>query len=162
MWGLLEKHIAGLKHILKEESTSAMFCFKSQKSFVNRIDCGIPQGSCLGALLLITYISDFERCLQDVTPIMYADDTSKTCSSTYSASLQRNINIEMANVAEWMSKNRLSLYVNDSEVKVIRHSRHHNSLNELKKIEVNQENIGRVTKTKYLGLSIDENLSWKD
>ena len=42
---------------------------------------------------------------------------------------------------------------------VISHSRHHNSLNELMEIKVNQEIIGRVTKTKYLGLNIDEYLS---
>ena len=102
----------------------------------------------MGALLLITYISDFESYLQGVTPLMYPDDTSKTCSSTYSASLQRNINMEMANVVEWMSQNKLSLFANESEFKVIRHSRHHNSLNELKEIKVNQEKIGRATKTK--------------
>jgi len=45
---------------------------------------------------------------------------------------------------------------------VISHSRHPNSLNELKEIRVNQELIGRVTKTKYIGLNIYEYLSWKD
>ena len=29
-------------------------------------------------------------------------------------------------------------------------------------MEVSQEKIGRVSKTKYLGLNIDENLSWND
>ena len=32
----------------------------------------------------------------------------------------------------------------------------------LRKFKVNQEIIGRVTKTKYLGLNLDEYLSWKD
>ena len=43
-----------------------------------------------------------------------------------------------------------------------RQSRQPNSLNELSEIEVNREKIDRVTKTKYLGLHIEENLSWKD
>ena len=90
------------------------------------------------------------------------DDTTITCSSTDRASLQRNTDTEMANVAEWMMQNRLSLNANKCEFMVIRHSRQHNSLNELNEIEVNHEKIGRVTKTKYLGLSIGENLSWKD
>ena len=42
------------------------------------------------------------------------------------------------------------------------HSRQHNNLNELNETEVNQEKIGRVTKIKYLGLNINENLSWND
>ena len=108
------------------------------------------------------YMNDFERCLQGAVPNMYADDTSITCSSTDSASLHRNIEIEMANVAEWMRQNRLSLNANKSKFMVIRHSRQHNNLDELNEIEVNQEKIGRVTKTKYHGLNIEENLSWND
>ena len=69
---------------------------------------------------------------------MYADDTSVTGSSTDSATLQRNIDFEMANV-EWMRQNRLSLNANKSEFIVIRQSRQPNSLNELNKIEVNRK-----------------------
>ncbi len=45
---------------------------------------------------------------------------------------------------------------------VIGHSRQQNNLKDLEKIEVNLEKIGRVTETKYLGLNIDNNLTWKD
>ena len=41
--------------------------------------CGIPQGSCLGPLLFILNVNDFEQCLENFTPNMYADDTSVTC-----------------------------------------------------------------------------------
>ena len=109
----------------------------------------------MGPLLFIIYVNDFERCLQD------ADDTSITCSSTDSDSLLRNIN-EMTNIAEWMRLNKLSLNAGKSEFMAIGHSRQHNVLNELREIEVNHKKINRVTKTKYLGLNIDENLSWKD
>ena len=68
----------------------------------------------------------------------------------------------MANVAEWMRLNKLSLNADKSEFMVIGHSRQQNNLKELTEIEVNLKKIGRVTKTKYLGLNIDENLSWKD
>ena len=107
-------------------------------------------------------MNDFERCLQGAVPNMYADDTSITCSSTDSASLQRNIEIEMANVAEWMRQNKLHLNANKSEFMAKRHSRQHNNLDKTNKIEVNQEKIGRVTKTKFLGRNRDENLSWND
>ena len=33
---------------------------------------------------------------------------------------------------------------------------------ELREIEVNLKKIGRISKTKYLGLNVDETLSWKD
>ena len=64
-------------------------------------------------------MNDFERCLEGAVLNMYADDTSITCSSTDIASLKRYIEIQMANVAEWMRQNRLSLNANKSEFMVI-------------------------------------------
>ena len=139
------------------------FCrVDGQNSSTKSVNCGIPQGSCLGPLLFIIYVNDFERCLQGASPNMYADDTSITCSSADSDSLLRNINDEMTNIAEWMRLNKLSLNADKSEFMVIGHSRQHNVLNELREIEVDHKKINRVTNTKYLGLNIDENLSWKD
>ena len=120
------------------------FCYvERQKSSTKRIDCGIPQGLCLGPLLFVIYTNDFGRCLEGTAPNMYTDDTSTTCSSNDSASLQRNVDIEMANVAEWTRQNGLSVNANKSEFMVKIHSRQHNSLNELNESEVNQEKIAR-------------------
>ena len=91
---------------------------------------------------------------------VYADDTSITCSSTDSISLLRNTNNEMANLAEWMRLNELRLNADKSEFLVTGHSRQQNNLKELREIEVNLRKICRATKTRYLGLNIDDNLSW--
>ena len=112
-------------------------CIDGQKSSTSSIECGIHQGSCLRPLLFIIYVNDFERCLRVATPNMYADNTSITCSSTDSDTLLRNMNNEMANVAEWMRLNKLSLNADKSEFMVIGHSRQQNNLKELREIEVN-------------------------
>ena len=52
-----------------------------QESEILGIECGIPQGSCLGPLLFIIYLNDFERCLEYSRANMYADDTEITISS---------------------------------------------------------------------------------
>ena len=46
------------------------------------VACGIPQGSCLGPLLFIMYLNDFEMCLIDPKAGLYADDTHVTAVST--------------------------------------------------------------------------------
>ena len=51
------------------------------KSSLKTVHCGIPQGSCLGPLLFILYVNDFEQCLKKCTSNMYADDTSVNCSA---------------------------------------------------------------------------------
>ena len=51
------------------------------KSSAKIVTCGIPQGSCLGPLLFIIYLNDFETCLELSIARMYADDTHVTITS---------------------------------------------------------------------------------
>ena len=58
------------------------FCyFDGSTSSKSSIRSGIPQGSCLGPLLFILYINDFENCLKGTVPNMYADDTCVNIAS---------------------------------------------------------------------------------
>ena len=85
----------------------------------------------MGPFLFITYINDFERYLQGATPNMYVHDTTIASPSTDRASLQRKIDIALANVAERMRENRLSLNAKRVISLVIRHSRAMNSLKDI-------------------------------
>ena len=50
------------------------------KSSLLQVTCGIPQGSCLGPLLFILYLNDFESCLKFSKANLYADDTEVSFS----------------------------------------------------------------------------------
>ena len=60
-----------------------------------RVTCGIPQGSCLGPLLFILYLNDFENCLQYSSASMYADDTHTTISARDIEELVRKTQVEL-------------------------------------------------------------------
>ena len=60
-------------------SSRKQFCIvNGQHSKARLVTCGIPQGSCSGALLFIIYLNDFEKCLEFSRANIYADDTYVT------------------------------------------------------------------------------------
>ena len=52
-----------------------------QSSMASEVTYGIPQGSCLGPLLVIIYLNDFEKCLRFSTALVFANDTTVTITS---------------------------------------------------------------------------------
>ena len=92
------------------------FCIlNGNKSKQRRVTCGIPQGSCLGPLLFIIYLNDFENSLQFSRASIYADDTNVTIASDDIQGMIDNASQEILNLSEWMriktqsepSKNRI-------------------------------------------------------
>ena len=132
------------------------------KSSLKTVHCGIPQGSCLGPLLFILYVNDFEQCLKKCTPNMYADDTSVTCSGEDIYDLCNDLKAEIENITEWLRQNKLSLNTAKTEYMVVGHKRQTNQIPGLLEVNVNGEPIKRAQQVKYLGIMVDENLTWNE
>ena len=134
------------------------------------ITTGVPQGSILGPLLFIIYMNDIHEASTNFKAILYADDTnliSPLCSFSNSASVKNmnmeeisaNINNELDSISEWLSINKLSLNVKKTKFMLFHfHQRNVNSFT--LKLAINSEPIERVKEFNFLGLTIDEHLSW--
>ena len=138
-------------------------CYSDRSaSSKSSIECGIPQGLCLGPFLLILYIN-FENCLKSTIPNMYADDTCVNIASENLNKLLTDLKNELENILNWMRINKLSLNASKSEYMVIGHWRQLKKIgNDLPDLVLNNEVIKRVDKTKYLGMNIAEILNWKE
>ena len=94
-----------------------------KKSNMKEITCGIPQGSCLGPLLFILYLNDFEKCLKYSKANIYANDNNVTIASNDEDELVIDAQAELLNIDDWMRVKKLSPNPSKTEYMVIGHPR---------------------------------------
>ena len=121
--------------------------------------CGVPQGSILGPLLFSLYINDLPKASMFMTRL-FADDTALILSDSNTSSLNERVNSEFAKIEQWLISDKLSL--NLSKTKFLLISPSHKPIKPDKfHISIRGCNIERCQSIKYLGVQINELLSWK-
>ena len=127
------------------------------QSDLKEIKCGVPQGSILGPLLFLIYINDLPNSTENLHYILFADDTSIFCKSSDPQTLYNHLNIQLLSISKWMKANKLILNIDKTNYMLFGTRttiQPHFNLIYSNKI------INRVSTTKFLGVHIDEKLSW--
>ena len=133
--------------------------YDNYNSTLQRMTCGVPQGSILGPLLFLLYINDLGSASNGLSTFMFADDTSMLGHDKNINSLQSCINENLQMVSEWLQVNKLSLNISKSHFMLF--TRKRTDVHDID-IEINNINISRVKNVKFLGVILDEKMSWKD
>lgn len=110
---------------------------------------------------VIIYVNDFPPNCKNCTTVLFADDTNLLFVSKDLPTLIPVINSSLSNISKWFSSNKLSLNVNKTNY-VIFHSVKQKIPIQYPNIQINGISITRVKTTKFLGVHMDETLSWKD
>ena len=121
--------------------------------------CGVPQGSVLGPLLFLIFINDLPNVSKKLTFYVFADDTNIYYESKNVSDLTRLLNKELRSVKKWLDANKLSLNIAKTNY-IIFHSPSVNIPSDAV-IKIRKKHIKRVKFVNFLGVLLDEHLSWK-
>ena len=128
-------------------------------SDINSIKCGVPQGSILGPLLFLIYINDIAHSSTILKFYLFADDTTIFYSSKKSPKLQQQtLNTELNKVNSWLNCNKLCLNVGKSCY--LKFSLLPQTTNFA--VNIAKKPLTKKSVTKYLGVLIDDKLTWKE
>jgi len=120
----------------------------------------VPQGSALGPLLFILYINDLPKIInKTATPIIFADDTSILFAHPKLIDLNKNIQVIFTTLNKWLRANQLFLNFNKTNYV---HFMTKRKMTTNLEIGFNNKFINNSSYTKFLGVTIDHTLSWKN
>ena len=128
-------------------------------SQLHDITYGVPQGSILGPLLFLLYINDLPTALQ-TTPRLFADDTALLISNSSFSKMESLAASELSSVSRWMASNGLTLHPNKTfALNISSYSRKPCPFD--LSLTMNNVKIETPKVTKYLGILIDDKLTFK-
>ena len=123
------------------------------------VKTGVPQGSLLGVVLFQLLINNMKNCLKYSNAILYADDTTLYILGRNCYFLQQKAQSDLNSLSMWLKSNYLSLNEQKTKYMIIHKKEKYICFNF--NLFANGILLERMSHFKFLGIHIDEHLTWK-
>ena len=136
-----------------------MTTINNTKSSFGIVTCGVPQGSILGPLLFLCYINDMPLGVK-CKLYLYADDSTLLVRGKQPNLISHALSENLDRCRSWLIDNKLSLHLGKTEAILFGTKRKLKNVNNFQ-VKCGNTIIKNVKSVKYLGLTLDDNLSWE-
>jgi Reverse transcriptase (RNA-dependent DNA polymerase) len=131
---------------------------KSTETAVTR---GVPQGSLVSPPIFNFFMNDVFRLPLKGTLLMYADDMALIYSSESAENLKLDMEYDLKILHNWLNANKLAMNVSKTKYILFKSRRMTETVTANFSIRLNFNTIDRVSEYKYLGLIIDDKLTFE-
>lgn len=142
---------------LTSRSQTTVFGGGESTEILNNL--GVPQGSVLGPILFVLYINDLVLNVKYCSLNLFADDTLVSVSDDNVINAVNKMNMDLDVIAKWLQLNKLKLNIPKTKFIVISNK---NQENKTVKIKIEDLQLEQVSQIKYLGVIIDNKLSFRN
>lgn len=154
---LLESYLNDRYQVVEIENINVLNNTEQKhKSMPKKVLYGVPQGSVLGPPLFLIYINDLPKVSQHPM-ILFADDSTAIFTGQNMDTFENTINSTLHNIINWLTVN--NLIINLEKTKLVNFGRNNKNINI--NIHHNGTKIEQVSCVKFLGLWIDNDLTWQ-
>ena len=122
------------------------------------MDFSVPHGSILGLLLFLICMNDFNCTSKMIKLMWYNDDITMYISGKDVNNLICAVNNELVIINNWFISNHLTLNLNKSSFIIFHSSKKSASFDS--PLSINNSLLNRFTQIRYLGILMDEHLTW--
>ena len=129
---------------------------KTEYSDYREVSYGTPQGSCLGPLIFLIFTNDLHRHLVYSSSILFADDTTVYKTHRNLVYLKWCLEDDLNTLSDWFAANKLTLNLDKTVCMLFQK----NNMNKEIILKVKDMTIKNQTETKFLGMWLDQSLSW--
>ena len=134
--------------------------FTTEVKIVKR---GVPQGSILVPLIFLIFINDPSNSTKNLDSVLFANDRNLFCYDNNIRTLFETANKELSQINDWFLANKLSL--NKEKAKYMLFHKCIDQENiplKLPLLQLNSNIVERENSLKFLGVILDEHLTWKN